>query len=72
MRSSVAREKEGFVVFPKLHHQVRRVQFILRDVVLRFDFRNEPLEMIDVQYDFHRETGRLYRDGRLVKATSAD
>ena len=65
-------EKEGFVVFPKLHHQVRRVQFILRDVVLRFDFRNEPLEMIDVQYDFHRETGRLYGDGRLVKATSAD
>ncbi|MBT4501161.1 MAG: hypothetical protein HOC74_25750 [Gemmatimonadetes bacterium] len=59
-------EKEGYLVFPSLHHQVRTVQLNLSDVVLRFDFRDEPLETIDVEYGFHREIGRLYRDGRLV------
>ena len=65
-------EAGGYLVFPKLHHQVSTIELTLIDVVLRFDFRDEPLETIDVQYGFHRETGRLYADGRLVKVTPAD
>ena len=65
-------EEEGYLVFPKLHHQVRAAQLTLNDVVLRFDFRNEPLETTNVQYEFYRETGRLYADGRLVKSGPAN
>lgn len=65
-------EAEGYMVFPKLHHQVKAAKLKLSDVVLRFDFRDEPLETIDVEYGFQRETGRLYADGRLVKAAPAN
>jgi hypothetical protein len=59
-------EVEGFVVFPALHPDVRQVRVIVRDVVLRFDFRNEPVEAIALEYGFDRDTGRKYQDGRLV------
>lgn len=60
---------EGYVVFPKLHHRVKKIHVILRDVALRFDVRGEPIETVDVEYGFYRETGRLYADGRVVKDT---
>ena len=62
-------ETEGYVVFPKLHHTVKKIHVILRDVALRFDVRDEPIETVDLEYGFYRETGRLYADGRLVKDT---
>jgi hypothetical protein len=60
-------EAEGFVVFPVLHHDVHRVRFQLRGVVLRYDFRDEPIEQIDVEYVFERDTGRILPDGRVTK-----
>lgn len=59
-------EMEGFVVFPALHPDVRQVRVVIRDVVLRFDFRNEPVETIALEYGFSRDTGKKYQDGRLV------
>ena len=61
-------EAEGYLVFPTLHHEVKAVVLNLNEVVLSFDYANEPVETIDVKYRFQRETGRLYTDGRLVKS----
>jgi len=53
-------EQIGFVVFPKLHHDVRHIQLRMADVALRFNFRDEPVETVDIEYVFERETGRIY------------
>lgn len=64
-------ETEGFLVFPVLHNDVKDIEVIVHDLVLRFDFRNEPVETIDVGYGFSRNIGRIYRDG-TVKLTQAN
>ena len=56
---------EGYVVFPTLHHSVSDIDLVIHDAVLRFDYRNEPVETVQIQYHFQREVGRIYRDGRL-------
>jgi len=60
-------ETEGFIVFPRLHHDVYHIRLRLRNVVLRFDFRNEPMERIDVEYRFERDIGRIFPDGRIAE-----
>lgn len=58
-------ENEGFIVFADLHPEVRRIRLRLDDVALRFNFRDEPVEMVDIEYVFEREVGRYYsRSGR--------
>lgn len=64
-------ETEGFIVFPVLHNDVQQIKVVVHDLVLRFDFRNEPVETIDVGYEFSRNIGRVYRDG-TVKLTQAN
>ena len=59
-------EADGFVVFPALHHDVSDVEVQVHDVVLRFDFRNEPVESTDINYRFVRDIGRIYKDGKVV------
>ena len=56
-------EVEGFLVFPALHPDVRELRLKVEDVAIRFDFRGEPVEMLDLEYLFFRETGRIYPDG---------
>ena len=56
---------EGFVVFPTLHHSVHNVELVIHDVVLRFDYSNEPVETVQIEYHLEREVGKIYRDGRL-------
>lgn len=53
-------EENGYIVLPVLHQDVARVDVRLEDVMLRFDFRDEPVESIDVEYAFEREIGRVY------------
>jgi len=63
-------EQEGFVVFPKLHSDVDRITVQIRDLVLRFDVRDEPVERIGIEYVFERDIGRQYVDGTIeVKKT---
>lgn len=59
-------EVEGFVVFPVLHSDVGKLKVVIKDMVLRFDFRNEPVEAVDVESHFGRDVGRIYRDGKVV------
>ena len=56
-------EVEGYVVFPVLHPDVSQVEVTIYDAVLRFDYRNEPVETVDIRYRFERDVGRLYPDG---------
>lgn len=60
-------EAEGFVVFPTLHYDVDHIRLGLQNVVLRFDFRNEPIERIEVEYRFERDIGRVFPDGRIAE-----
>ncbi len=64
-------EVGGFVVFPALHPDVDRMKVIVHDVNLRFDYRNEPIESVDIVYEFVRDVGRLYTDG-TVELTARD
>lgn len=59
-------EADGFVVFPALHLDVGDVEVLVHDVVLRFDFRNEPIETSDISFSFTRDIGRIYKDGKVV------
>jgi len=59
-------EVEGYVVFPVLHADVCEIEAAIQDAVLRFDYRNEPVEMVEINYRFTRDTGRIYGDGKVV------
>ncbi len=63
-------EAEGFVVFPNLHPDVDLVSLVVHDFVLRFDYRDEPVEMVDLSYEFRRDIGRLYPDGTVELSAS--
>lgn len=58
-------EVEGFVVFPVLHPDVGKLKVVIKDMVLRFDFRNEPVEAVDIECRFNRDVGRINRDGKV-------
>jgi len=64
-------EKEGFLVFPALHPDVRKIEVVIHDAVLRFDFRGEPIETLSIAYEFERDTGRIYRDGEIRLYTAS-
>ena len=59
-------EKEGFVVFKVLHNDVDDISIGVTDIVTRFNYAGEPVEMMDLTYQFTREIGRVYSDGRRV------
>jgi len=59
-------ESEGYLVFPVLHDDVTDLQLILEDVILRFNYNDEPTESIQLSYAFDRQTGKLYPDGQRV------
>jgi hypothetical protein len=63
-------EAEGFVIFPALHPDVSDIEVQVFDVVLRFDFRNEPVETTSISYNFIRDIGKIYKDGRVVPRVS--
>jgi len=59
-------ESEGFVIFPVLHPDVSDIEVQVLDVILRFDFRNEPVETTNISYKFVRDIGKIYKDGTVV------
>lgn len=64
-------EKEGFVIFPALHSDVRDIHVTVHDCVLRFDYRNEPVEAVNIIYGFERDIGRKYGDAEPVIETAS-
>jgi hypothetical protein len=49
---------------------VSQVEVEVHDVVLRFDFRSEPVETTNIAYHFIRDVGRIYNDGTIKLSTS--
>ena len=64
-----AQENEGYVVFKPLAPDVEELTVHIPDVVVRFDYKGDPIEDVDIEMLFEREIGRIYPDGRKV-ATS--
>ena len=48
-------ESEGYVVFPSLDYDVEEFTLWIEGMALRFDYRNEPVETVDIPYLFRRE-----------------
>ena len=65
-----AQESEGYIVFEPLASDVDQLTVHIDDVVVRFDYKGDPVETTDVEMFFQREIGRVYPDGRRVANTS--
>ena len=48
-------ESTGFIVFPPLHRDVSSFVVEVEDLALRFDFRDEPMETVNIAYLFDRD-----------------
>lgn len=48
-------EVTGYVVFPALHNDVEVFAVHVADLALRFDYKSEPIETVDLVYKFDRE-----------------
>ncbi len=48
-------EYGGYVVFPALDYDVEDFEVMVHDAILRFDYRNEPTETVNIPYQFSRE-----------------
>ena len=48
-------EAEGFVVFPSLAPDVTEFSIHVKDIALRYNYRNEPVETKDLTFHFQRE-----------------
>lgn len=48
-------EQEGYIVFPALDRDVEEFTVRIEKMALRFDFRDDPVETVDIPYRFHRE-----------------
>ncbi len=50
---------EGFILFPQIHNDVRVITFRLPGVGTRYDFRDEPLESLDLRFRFERDVRKV-------------
>ena len=49
------REEEGYIVFPVLHKDVSNFTVNVPDMAVRFDYKGDPVETIDLAFKFQRE-----------------
>ena len=54
-------EDEGYIVFPKLDPDVKRFSVTLKEITLRFDYRDEPIETTELTFHFQRDVYQGYR-----------
>lgn len=51
--------RSGYVVFPPLHDDVRQIEVYLGPILLRFDYKNEPIETKNLVFNYRRQVQRL-------------
>lgn len=51
-------DTEGYIVFPPLDDDVTQLTVTLKDIVLRFNYADEPLETLSLDFAFAREVLR--------------
>ena len=61
-----AQESEGFLVFEPLAPDVDELTVHIPDVIVRYDYKGDPVEEVDVEMSFKRKIGRVYPDGSKV------
>ncbi len=61
-----AQENEGYLVFEPLAADVGQLTVHIPDVVVRYDYKGDPVETVEVEMFFEREIGRIYPDGSKV------
>jgi hypothetical protein len=61
-----AQESEGFLVFEPLAPDVDELTVHIPDVIVRYDYKGDPVEDVDVEMSFKRKIGRVYPDGSKV------
>ncbi|MFH1566792.1 MAG: hypothetical protein ABIL09_02255 [Gemmatimonadota bacterium] len=59
-------EITGYIVFPVLHPDVESLRIEVLEAVLRFDYRNEPVETAHIAYQFVRDVGRMSPRGEVA------
>ena len=53
-------DSEGYLVFPALHSDVTRFSVALRDIALRLDYQDKPIETLDLTFRFRRDVYKGY------------
>lgn len=48
-------DTDGYIVFPRLDDEVRRIRVDIEDIAVRFNFENEPVETVDLSFAFERQ-----------------
>lgn len=62
-------DTQGYIVFPPLDDDVTQLTVTLKEIVLRFNYADEPLETVDLDFVFSREVVRgMHPPARLTSA----
>ena len=59
-------EVEGYVVFSKIHDDVAEITVEIPELGLRYNFRNEPVETIDLRFRFKRDIQKVKNIDKLA------
>ena len=66
-----AQENEGFLIFKPLAPDVNELTVHIPDVVVRFDYKGDPIEDVDVQMHFERRLVASIQTGARWRPTSS-
>ena len=58
---------KGYVIFPKINDDVEEITLRIVDLAYSYDFRDEPLERVDINYRFKRKLLKMWSAEELVK-----
>jgi hypothetical protein len=60
-------DEEGYIVFPLLDQDVRKIRVDLNDVAVRFNYMEEPVEVVDLSFSFERDIRRGFTPADAVQ-----
>ena len=60
-------ETSGYVVFPTLHNDVEEFTVHVPNAVVRFDYKGEPIEELDLDFKFGREIYKALQPREAAK-----
>ena len=60
-------DEEGYLVFPLLDDDVRQIQVDITDIAVHFDYADQPVETIDLSFNFERDIRRGFTPADAVR-----
>ena len=61
---------EGYILFPVIHSDVTEVTFEIPEVGIRYNFRDEPVEQVDLNFRFKRDLRQVKTYEELAAQTA--